>query len=194
MPCIDVVKSGHVQSQWGVKSLCKVTSQWESLSSKFLSKQMNIAAIVDLQVACIILLGLSTSISVSKRGSIPTLHPVLTQFCIHYAVDTFLTFWHLKKTLLREKFSCFWTPSELGYLEVSRRDDPTHGSIFRSLDLNPVPFSWLESNVHVNLKICGDFFPECGYTLYSPSPAVLLRSFRALLSFYFYLFLNCLFF
>lgn len=48
--------------------------------------------------------------------------------------------------------------------------------------------------MHVNLKICGDFFPECGYTLYSPSPAVLLRSFRALLSFYFYLFLNCLFF
>lgn len=140
------------------------------LSSKFLSKQMNITAIVDLQVARIILLGLSTSISVFKRGRIPTLHPVLTQFCIHYTVDTFLTFWHLKKPHLREKLSCFLTPSELGCLEVSRGDDPTHGSIFRSLAMNPVPFSWLESDVRVNLNICGDFFPECVHTLF-PFPS-----------------------
>ena len=130
------------------------------LSSKFVSKQMNITVIVDLQEARIILLGLSMPISVSKHGNVPILHPVFTQFCIHYTVGTFITFWHLKKPLLRQKFSCFWTPSELGCLEVGRWDDPTHGSIFRSLALNPVPFSCLESDMSITWKIYGDFFPE----------------------------------
>ena len=44
-------------------------------------------------------------------------------------------------------------------------DDPTHGSIFRSLALNPGPFSWLESDVSVNVKIRGDFFPECVHAI-----------------------------